>query len=470
MGSGRVLRDRYVLKRLIQERPSMPGMQFPMELEADYGPTKEDDRYHHLGKGGFGDTWEALDKHLDRIVAVKIFYKRADRDIPGDRDRYLTWEIADEDDVEKLEESIAECKVAKEILDPTQAAVDEMGASRICACYEEHISDSKEVPNQPVFLVLEMCGPTLEGYIDFLTTKHQTNMAAARFMVKQTLEGIRYLNQLSPPRIHHDLKPANLVLNASCSVKLIDLGALMPADDAHQSDYCPMTQVYSPPEVWGELNEKCFVAPSWSYDIYGLGLVYLQLLCPQVVHADWHDKEMNLDFVKHMVATRCGSEFAHTASEDIVLISSFVNPVADLRPDPTRALENSVFIDQNEPPMMLHELATQGHFDVSEILSTDKKCKIDSAEDLPDDGKGGKKIGISAAPNGHLRGVDSYSPFQKEPCAISSRAVARKFKLVGLEDRESHMFIKVVDKNAKDLLAKVKNAPTSYTLVFRSIV
>merc|ERR1719203_1882083 len=108
----------------------------------------------HLGQGNFGDVWEAYDQKLKRRVAVKIFYSRA-----SGRKRYLTWNSATSREKKELKENADECVLVQGIM--KQAALYPKGANHICTCYEEHVSQYQGT-NSVVYLVLELCGKSLE--------------------------------------------------------------------------------------------------------------------------------------------------------------------------------------------------------------------------------------------------------------------------------------------------------------------
>jgi len=216
--AGHLLGGRFVLERFVESRESMsrfdrheemrmldrlngtedsvsPGVSFPSSASG-FNDTS------HLGQGNFGDVWEAYDETLQKRVAVKIFYSRA-----SGRKSYLTWKSATSKERQELKENADECILIQKVL--TQADAYPQGASHICTCYEEHVSQYQGT-NNVVYLVLELCGQSLEKIRKTLGTGTSA-IVGARQITQQVLEALAFLNMLDPPLIHHDMKLDNAV-------------------------------------------------------------------------------------------------------------------------------------------------------------------------------------------------------------------------------------------------------------------
>jgi len=329
LAAGHLLRDRYELDRFLErralkgpDRRAVPGESFP----AIDGGRRQLSDAHHLGTGSFGDVWSAMDQKSGKKVAVKIFYRNG---------AYLSWNAASKNDFLEFENAKKECKLNEVILG--NRAMDPVGASRICACYGEHISDGKGT-NLPVFLVQEMCGKTLEKFfIDKHKATGTTDVDVARDLTRQLLEGINFMQKFDPPLIHHDLKPENVAVTDSNEIKIIDWGAMIFANS--QSRFAPavMTPAYAAPEVLS--GSGSFAMPPHSYDVYAAGLMYLELLCPSMNSQERFFNQPLLPFkVTYLVQRSCPSLYANI-KDDLNLINSMVSTQARQRPVPKDTLQ-----------------------------------------------------------------------------------------------------------------------------------
>jgi len=327
LAAGRPLRGRYVLDTFIERvglnvrsRRAPPGESFPAELRRQFSDA------NHLGTGSFGDVWSAIDKQTGQKVAVKILSRDG---------RYLSWRTAGPDVVSEFQSALKECLLNKEIL--RHRDVYPVGASRICACYDEHILDAKGT-DMPVFLVQEMCGKSLGAVF---INKHKANGTAdvdgARNLTRQLLEGINFMQIFEPPLIHHDLKPDNVVITAGGEVKIIDWGGMVFGNP--QSRFMPviMTPAYAAPEVFS--GRMAFAMPAHSYDVYAAGLVYLEILCPSM---DARERSLTRPLtpykVDRLVRTYCPGSLYSNIQEDLKLVNAMVHREPSQRPAPKNAL------------------------------------------------------------------------------------------------------------------------------------
>eukprot|EP00929_Paragymnodinium_shiwhaense_P029765 TRINITY_DN1699_c0_g1_i1.p1 TRINITY_DN1699_c0_g1~~TRINITY_DN1699_c0_g1_i1.p1 ORF type:complete len:468 (-),score=71.44 TRINITY_DN1699_c0_g1_i1:325-1650(-) len=271
----------------IISHPSRPRWLHKKKLATDYSGLK------HLGKGSFGDTWQAYDHVKKKHVALKIFY---DRHAPGGP-RYVDWNSASATIKEDLKDNAAECSLQQWLV--AQRNVYEKGAAHICQCYAEHVMDQQK-SDRPCFLVLEMCGGSLYDFLhgrddddddDGRNGQQPVGRQGGRLLMKQLLEALLFLNKLN--MIHHDVKPFNIVVNPqTLYLKLIDFGATVRATKAWQTTGIPQTPTYSPPEAGPRSPYSFHMAKdgtgSGSFDIYAAGLMWLEAICPKLHAGYWY--------------------------------------------------------------------------------------------------------------------------------------------------------------------------------------
>ena len=152
----------------------------------------QDGRYallRKLGEGSQGETFEALDKRDGRLVAVKRFMVRGAK----------SWK-----DVELAER---EARVLSQLSHPA------------LPIYVDHFEE-----HGALYLVMER----LEG--DSLAALHKRGARLDETRVlaflHQASDALDYLHSRSPPVIHRDIKPGNVISRPDGSFALVDFGSV----------------------------------------------------------------------------------------------------------------------------------------------------------------------------------------------------------------------------------------------------
>jgi len=311
-----------------------PGKTFPPGTEFDGKEMK------HLGMGQFGDVWQATDPETGEEVVVKIFHLRT-----GETEwQYLTWNMADKRMKWTMRKSIEECKLVQKMVDSGKTLYPS-GASHICACKDEHISEGITNPNGLMYTVWEKAGredlTTLK-----LPAKLEDRVQAARSITKQVAEVLTLLSMLDPPLIHHDLKPDNIMVSGEFSegldVKLIDFGCFIPATEEMRTSISMGDPIFMPPEHYWD---NAFADPPSSFDIWALGLIHLQLICPEYTHDKWYpgDAAPTAESVMQGLQLHCKDMFDHDKfemiAEDLHLIERCLSLEPSARPKPSEVVE-----------------------------------------------------------------------------------------------------------------------------------
>ena len=202
-----------------------------------------------LGKGGFSEVYKAFDLDQFRYSAVKIH---------------------------QLNPSWAESKKANYI-------------KHACREYDIHrslnhprvisLQDVFEIEADSFATVLEYCeGRDLEFVLK--QSKLMTEREA-RSVIVQIVSALKYLNEIKPPVIHYDLKPANVLIRQG-EVKITDFGLSKVMDDECGSDGMDLTSQgagtywYLPPECFevGKTPPKI----SSKVDVWSVGVIFYQCL------------------------------------------------------------------------------------------------------------------------------------------------------------------------------------------------
>lgn len=180
-----------------------------------------------IGAGGAGRVYLALDRHLNRLVAVKESSGAV---------------------------SLKEMELLKELEHP--------GLPKVYDYFKEEES---------VWLVMEYIeGMTLRQYLD---RHRRVKEGQAVTWMLELCRILKYLHGRHPAVIYRDLKPENIMIRQDGTLKLIDLGgAIHYACGSANEKICAGTPGYCPEEQWkGRRGET-------AWDIYAFGAVFHEML------------------------------------------------------------------------------------------------------------------------------------------------------------------------------------------------
>ncbi|XP_064648200.1 serine/threonine-protein kinase tousled-like 2 isoform X2 [Lineus longissimus] len=208
-----------------------------------------------LGKGGFSEVHKGFDLKEQRYVACKIHQLNKD------------WK--DDKKANYIKHAVREYNIHKQLDHP-----------RIVKLY-----DVFEIDNNSFCTVLQYSdGNDLDFYLKQNKTIPERE---ARSIIVQTINALRYLNEIKPPVIHYDLKPGNILLgsgNASGEIKITDFGLskIMEEDKYHPDSGMDLTSQgagtywYLPPECFhvGKNPPKI----SSKVDVWSVGVIFYQCL------------------------------------------------------------------------------------------------------------------------------------------------------------------------------------------------
>lgn len=188
-----------------------------------------------LGTGGFGAVWLAEQKDLGRLVAVKTS---------------LSSQIPDQDHINRF---IQEAKATSRLEHPHIVRLIDYG-----------------VEGHRPWLVYEY----IEGQsVSDQLRQHTVSWQEAVRIIRETASGLAYAHENGI--IHRDIKPDNLLLDSSGSLKIIDFGiAKWNSRQGVQTEWglvLGTIEYMSPDQLRG--NES-----SPQFDLYSLGVTFFQML------------------------------------------------------------------------------------------------------------------------------------------------------------------------------------------------
>ncbi len=212
-----------------------------MTLPIGYVLLKNRYRITHLvGQGGFGAVYRAWDQSLLQTVALK----------------------------ENIDSSI-ESQRRFEREATLLAGLRHPNLPRVI--------DHFILPNQGQYLVMDFVegqslGQMLRGRGGPLGEKE------AREWLRQVCQTVQYLHSQTPPIIHRDIKPDNIIITAEGRAMLVDFGIskLYEASRGTSTGSKAITPGYSPPEQYGIGKTDA------RSDVYALGATLYTLLTGQV--------------------------------------------------------------------------------------------------------------------------------------------------------------------------------------------
>lgn len=160
-------------------------------------------------------------------------------------------------------------KTERAVKETTGAACNEaVFLSRIKHALFPYVFDLLK-EDMKVYLVSEYVkGDTLEAI------KQKANCFTVADVVKwgiELAEGLSYLHQMTPPIIHQDIKPANILVQPSGQIKLIDFGIAVEKGREEMRKKAYGSYGFAAPEQYGDRHGCPLYPVDERTDIYGLG-------------------------------------------------------------------------------------------------------------------------------------------------------------------------------------------------------
>jgi serine/threonine protein kinase len=208
-----------------------------------------------LGRGGFAITWRGLDRQTDQPVALKELAIRA----------VEQWRA-----IELFER---EARVLKNLDHPHIPA------------YVDFIAPAS---GDDAFVLVQGLAPG-SSLADQVKAGWRATEADARDIARQVLETLVYLHGFSPPVVHRDLKPQNLIRDDAGKVMVVDFGAV-------RDTLATESELGSVAGTFGYMAPEQFAGQALpASDLYGLGATLVHILSHRAP-SELPQRELRLDF------------------------------------------------------------------------------------------------------------------------------------------------------------------------------
>jgi eukaryotic-like serine/threonine-protein kinase len=293
-----------------------------------------------LGQGGIATTYAAKDLETDETVAIKVMSLRRAQD----------WKA-----IELFER---EAKILAQLNHP---------------CIPKYLDYFQiDSDRDREFYIVQSLAPGMPLSV-LIDRGWQPEIAEVEQIAAQILAILAYLHHLTPPVIHRDLKPQNLIKSLDGKISLVDFGAVQ--DTYHQTVTGGSTVVgtygYMAPE---QFRGQAFL----STDLYGLGTTLLFLLT-RADPSNLPQKQLKINFRSTLKLPRNFADWLDrmleptveqrftTAAESLAVLQGLQKlppPVANNRPrkpkdSPIRLIADETTLTINIPAIKFRTTGSQ---------------------------------------------------------------------------------------------------------------
>jgi eukaryotic-like serine/threonine-protein kinase len=231
-----------------------------------------------LGQGGIGITYAAIDLHSGQQVALKALSLRRMNDF------------------KVLDLFEREARTLEQLSHPA------------IPHYIDYFQ-VEQTDTRLFYLVQQLAqGQTLA---DLVEAGWRPDESKVRAIAIQILDILIYLQQLTPPVIHRDIKPQNLICDADGQVFLVDFGAVQ--DTYHNTLTGGSTVV----GTYGYMAPEQFRGQAvLGTDLYGLGTTLIFLLSGKTP-ADLPQRKLKINFRSHIQVSKAFADWLERMVEPV---------------------------------------------------------------------------------------------------------------------------------------------------------
>ncbi|NWV79699.1 ANKK1 protein, partial [Dasyornis broadbenti] len=147
----------------------------------------------------------------------------------------------------------------------------------------QHIVTIYGVCNSPLGIVMEYMA---RGSLETILPTHRMSWQLKFRVIHEMGLAMNFLHSMSPPLLHLDLKPGNVLLDGNMHVKISDFGLSKWMEQSSRMQYIESSALrgtlsYIPPEMFLQ-NSK---PPGTKYDVYSFGIVIWEVLMQKKPYA-----------------------------------------------------------------------------------------------------------------------------------------------------------------------------------------
>lgn len=264
-----------------------------------------------IGRGSYGDVFEGVDTTTGKHVAIKIIY------------------------MEQLQDDIDD--IYKEI-------------SMLAACKSPHITEYYGSELQPgsseLMIIMELLDCSVADLLhSAVETSSPLDEACIAFILQGVLRALAYLHD--EKRVHRDVKAANVLLSASGSVKISDLGVAgqLSGTMNYRKNTFVGTPLWMAPEVI--VNSEGYTEKA---DIWSVGITAIEMAMGSPPHS--HLPPMKALFaIPKEPAPRLQGDYSDSFKDFVV---ACLCKEADARPAVKDLLQHPFIADASLPEALPH--------------------------------------------------------------------------------------------------------------------
>ena len=212
----------------------------------------------HISSGGFGNTYEGVHTMMDTRVAIKEFFPKMFCNRDENTSHITVATQSNKELVDKLRKKfIEEAKAIFKMNHPNIVKVHDIFEENDTAYYVMDYIDGKSLGD-----IVKQRGPLPE--------------AEAVGYIRQVADALKYVHSLN--RLHLDIKPGNVMVDATGHAMLIDFGASKHYDMESGENTSTLMGVNTKGYAPVEQSTQSFTKFSPATDIYALGATLYKML------------------------------------------------------------------------------------------------------------------------------------------------------------------------------------------------
>ena len=212
----------------------------------------------HIRSGGFGNTYEGIHTMMDARVAIKEFFPKMFCNRDENTSHITVATQSNKELVDKLRKKfIEEAKAIFKMNHPNIVKVHDIFEENGTAYYVMDYIDGKSLGD-----IVKQRGPLPE--------------AEAVCYIRQVADALKYVHSLN--RLHLDVKPGNVMVDATGHAMLIDFGASKHYDMVSGENASQLMGVNTKGYAPVEQSTQSFTKFSPATDIYALGATLYKML------------------------------------------------------------------------------------------------------------------------------------------------------------------------------------------------